>query len=379
MKKTKLKNALIMVAIPVATVLTIGVISVLGKNQFKKPSGAYSEVGSADYEITDYSRHEDATVRKDDFRRILIKIFYPAQSDGVKEKASYHPNPDVFNDNVKQLYGIPKILLSRLSKSKSNALKNVAIAQGDRKFPVLLFSHGLNGNNSQNNFQFAELASHGYVVVSIEHPFAASGTVFSDGQLGATIPFGKMKDEEFAHSLVKTWSDDQLYVLNYIETLNQDNKTRFFNRLNLDKVGVFGHSLGGATSAASLTRDNRLKVGINMDGFYFGNFYKDGFHQPFLELRSEVIPLEELSAKQLQQEYDMSREYYQYLFVDGWNERLNTYAKNGYESITIKGANHMSFSDFPLVIPFRKLIAGDVDRIHQEINKNVIDFFNKSL
>ena len=90
---------------------------------------------------------------------------------------------------------------------------------------------------------------------------------------------------------------------------------------------------------------------MNLESFYYGTYYKEGFSQPFFQIRSDVVPAEKTTDKVLK-EWQLSRENYQFLLFDGWEERIKSYVKNGYESITVKKANHISFTDFPLLTPY---------------------------
>ena len=73
----------------------------------------------------------------------------------------------------------------------------------ENNYPVLVFSHGMDGMRSLNTFQMEEPASRGYIVVSIEHAFAACGTVFSDGSLGGVIPYELMEDEQYGNGVAE--------------------------------------------------------------------------------------------------------------------------------------------------------------------------------
>jgi len=109
-----------------------------------------------------------------------------------------------------------------------------------------------------------------------------------------------------------------------------DESGRFTGRLDMKRVGVFGHSLGGATAAQFCHDDARCKAGVDLDGQLFGNVIHDGLHQPFMFLMSDQIHSSDPEARQLS---DNIRSIYDRLPVDG---RLR---------IAIRGANHFFFSD----------------------------------
>ena len=377
MKKSR-KNILEL-CLAAAVVFTLASFSLVSKAKLYIPSGTY-KVGTFGVELTDSARLEDATAAPDDRRRLLVQFWYPAAAETTGEPAPYHTHPEQFNHDIQHLYSIPALLTSKLSESTTNAFLKAKPAADMAQYPVLIFSHGMNGSRFQSTFQMEELASQGYIVVSIEHTFTASGTVLGDGTKGATIPFARMKDFSFADKLITRWSDDQIFVIDYLEQLKPTDAAGLLaGRLDMDRLGLFGHSFGGATAAATLTRDSRPKAGINLDGFYFGQYYKQGFSQPFLEIRSEAKPAAEMKDKELAKEWDMTREYYQFLMFDEWHRRIEMYANNGYESMVIKGSNHMSFSDFPLIMPLKWLLAKDTENHHRQTNQATLSFFNKHL
>lgn len=346
--------------------------------RFKEPSGPYA-VGTFGIEATDNSRFEDALVGQQKFRRLILQFWYPAIKTNGAIKAKYHPAPEIFNSDVASLFkSIPQLLLKRLSGAKTNSLFNAPLSISETSYPVLVFSHGMDAMRFFNTFQMEELASHGYIVVSIEHSFSASGTVFNDGSKGGLTPYEQMEDEQFGNAMVNKWSADQVFAINYLEKLNRDTGSIFYKRLNMDELGVFGFSFGGAVSTNTLVLDKRIKAGVNLDGFYYGENYSKGFDQPFMEIRSQPATPEKVTEQELAMSH-LSRERWKYIWFDEWNKRLTSYAKNGYYSYTIQGANHFSFCDLPLMAPFKWLLAPRATRIHKLTNQLTLAFFNKQL
>ena len=56
--------------------------------------------------------------------------------------------------------------------------------------------------------------------------------------------------------------------------------------LDLDHVGIAGHSLGGATAAQVMAGDRRFKVGVDLDGKLFGKEPAARLDRPFLWIQS---------------------------------------------------------------------------------------------
>lgn len=350
-----------------ALVLTTTAFTAVKKAAFPKPSGPHS-VGTLQVELRDDSRAG---------RKLLVQFYYPAQAE-PGAISPYTTHPEQMEENLNALYGVPRPLLRKITRATVPVQLNAEPAAG-RQFPLLVFSHGYNGARSQNSFLLPELASQGYVIASIEHTGASSGAVFQDGSRGGITPFDSlMSNEAFSNQEIEKWTLDQSFVLDQIETLSRSGALSFGHLLDLERVGAFGHSFGGATSAATLTRDARFRAGINLDGFYFGDYYKTGFSQPFLELRADNKRPEEMTDQELK-EWKFTREQYRDFLFDEWGRRIGSYARKGYESYTIRYANHMSFSDFSLMMPFAFLTAPH-RREHNRITIHfVLDFFNRNL
>lgn len=58
--------------------------------------------------------------------------------------------------------------------------------------------------------------------------------------------------------------------------------------LNMSSVGIFGHSLGGATAAAAMLVDPRFTYGANLDGSMIGPVVTSGLDSPFLLISSAI-------------------------------------------------------------------------------------------
>ena len=376
MKKTFLK-----IGAALLLILTAGAWTVFTPISFDAPTGSYIP-GTRAVEITDSSRQETALTDGNHYRRLILQFWYPAgKADGLK-KASYHPNPDFFVSEVHQLFSsIPPVFLNRLANATTNSRVDAPVSDMEKSYPVIIFSHGMDGMRFMNTYEMEELASHGYVVVSIEHVFSATGTVFQDGSKGGFIPYERMENEIYANRMVDKWSADQMFAINWLEKINQDPGNAFYKKLNMDEIGVLGFSFGGAVSTNTLVLDKRIKAGVNLDGFYYGGNYSRGFTQPFMELRSEPASPEKVSESELRMSH-LTRERWKFVWFEEWNKRISSYIKGskaGYYSFTVHGADHFSFSDLPLMAPFPRLLSPKTARIHELTNQYTVAFFDEKL
>ena len=118
--------------------------------------------------------------------------------------------------------------------------------------------------------------------------------VLPDGRVIARAPQNNAdlvsgsEQEQLANKLVQAWSADTGFALDELERLNtSDPSGRFLGRLDMQRVGVFGHSLGGATALQFCHDDPRCKAGIDVDGAPLGTVFGKGVTQPFLFLLSD--------------------------------------------------------------------------------------------
>ena len=325
---------------------------------FQKPTGPYA-VGTQTRHWIDPQRPEQLTQYPSDVRELLIQFWYPAQSDPKGKKADYHSDPKVITKDAVAVFHLPAFIARRLTTSTTNSLLNSKVSDNQPQYPVVIFSPGLNGSRVQNTFQAEELASHGYIVVAIEHAHGSIGCVFPDGRHANTIEFGRIFNEKgFDYFLLDIWRDDIRFVLDELEKVNENDPQEFFtNKLNLSKVGIIGHSLGGAAAAHTMTVDKRFKAGINLDGFLAGKEYKIEFEEPFMQIRSEINTKKGPRKKE---EKDPNMEE---TFID----------------FTIPKTNHYSFTDLPLVMPFQWLTGNKAEKIHRKINQYTLEFFDRYL
>ncbi|MDQ2840698.1 MAG: hypothetical protein M3Y72_06605 [Acidobacteriota bacterium] len=134
-----------------------------------------------------------------------------------------------------------------------------------------------------------------------------------------------------SNKLVQAWSSDMSFALDQLGRLNaSDPSGRFLGRLDMQQVGVFGHSLGGATALQFCHDDSRCKAGIDVDGAPLGSVIAEGLAQPFLFLLSDHRIESDAETRPVVADI---RSIYARLPGDrGW-------------WIMIRGANHFGFSD----------------------------------
>ena len=365
-------------------VIAVALPALLPVFSLEKPTGPY-QVGTVTYDWSDENRLDEATKDPGDKRELMVQVWYPADKTDNLEKTPYIKDvPEVAKGFEKEI-GIPSLLFSHLKYVDSNSYLSAKLSVKKQKYPLLIFSHGFGLTRNINTFEVEELASHGYIVVGIDHTYDAAATVFSNGRVAPynsdnnkmiTEDFEKMDDHN------EIWVKDVQFVLNKIEEINKkDPLNNFTGRIDLDKIGMFGHSYGGATAGQIVMRDSRVKAGINMDGAFAGSpFSEKGLGKPFMMMDSENTLItykgDYTSLNKSGIKGDLRKKYEDY-FAKMYIKRNNAIANGGY-SLLINNTQHLSYTDLSLFTPVIAIGYNPYD-VHRIINDFTLTFFNKYL
>jgi pimeloyl-ACP methyl ester carboxylesterase len=301
-------------------------------------SGPY-QVGTFSMMLTDNSRKELYSEEPNDQRRIMIQVWYPAEPLPGDLFAPWMDRADLIGPAISRFLDLPGFFLDHLKYAQTGAYQESPVSQAQTSYPVLLFSHGWNGFRAQNTFQAINFASNGYVVVAIDHTYGAVLTVFPDGTVAYNNPDAlpsKMPDLQYlpiANKLVNQWSGDLGFVLDTLQTINENDPVHGLTGfLDLEKVGVFGHSTGGGATVEFCGRDPRCKAGLGMDAYLkpvSETILDLGLRQPFLFMFSETWSSE------------TNWGLYNELYLNSDNAK----------TLSIRGTSHYDFSDLPLLSP----------------------------
>jgi pimeloyl-ACP methyl ester carboxylesterase len=251
---------------------------------------------------------------------------------------------------------------------------NSKVAPVRESYPIVLFSHGWNGFNAQNTGQALQLASYGFVVVTVQHPYGAVVTVFNDGTIArnnpAALPMGA-PDAEYdlaADKLVNQWAGDLAYALDFMTQQNSDSSSPFFKTLDLDQVGVYGHSTGGGAAIQFCGTDPRCKALLGQDPFMrpvSTEVLERGVTQPafFMFSQAWADDVNSLNNRQFKPFYAAS--------------------KAAVGAISIDGTTHYDFSDLPLLSPLAPQLGlkGPINgrRVTTIVNDYLLSFFEMTL
>jgi platelet-activating factor acetylhydrolase isoform II len=336
------------------------------------PSGPY-QVGTRIYELTDTSRKELYS-GKDEARRFQIQVWYPSEVGPSNERAPWMSNAEIFAPAIATYIDMPSFFLDHLALVKIPAYRESKVAPADSGYPIILFSHGWNGFNAQNTGQALELASHGYVVIGVQHTYGAIVTVFEDGTVAHNNPSalpGGAPDDEYeaaAQKLVDQWAGDVGFALDFMQSQGNDTNSPFYKSLDLSKVGVYGHSTGGGAAVQFCGTDARCNALLGMDPFMRPVSYEvleKGVAQPAFFMFSQRWA-DDLDSRN--------------------NELFDQFIPNVTKSfgvISIDGTAHYDFSDLPLLSPLTPQLGlkGPINgkRVTTIINDYLLSFFDAAL
>src|SRR5262249_17236231 len=148
-------------------------------------------------------------------------------------------------------------------------------------------------------------------------------------------------------------------VLDELEQLNRnDPEGLLTEKIDTARVGVFGHSFGGAVAAEVSIADDRFKAGINFDGLLFARAKAEGVSKPFLFCNDDTpIP----STGGLARAPGGRKRVLTLIYQDAQAIRRSLASHGGYW-MAVRGASHTNFSDAPLYTPIKRLTkAGSID------------------
>ena len=326
-------------------------------NRLPEPTGPY-QVGTLTEAWVDFGRNEIYGEDPEAPREFVTQTWYPAADGATGELADYLPQSTITGRRVATSLELPFFLLDHLDLIETYSLVEVEPAEGT--FPILLFSHGYNSSRFQSTSLMEDLASHGYIVVAMSHPYGSAISVFPDGRIifhNEDTLIGE--GEVFRRSgqrLGDQWAADMQYLL---DQLMLKPGSLLEGRYDFDQIGVFGHSTGGGATFVICDRDPRCKAAFGLDvwlGPAPDSVVNGGSNIPVYFLMSEFWP------------------------KTGNTNLIRTFIENSPNAVwaTIQDTGHYDFSDMPFLSPLASRLgfAGGIDPYRgQEINREFVRGF----
>lgn len=364
--------------------------------QLPEPNGP-SQVGTVRLHLIDKNRSETLTEDKDDKRKLMAQLWYPAQgSRQFKGELLFPYEKEVFDQYIatySEGIGIPKFVLSYWKDIHTNSIQDAGLMPSTKPYPIIIISHGMGTGRVLHTSQAENLASHGFVVLALDHTYSTSATAFPDGRVvGFKTQIDIENMQEVQNKVGAIWEKDIEFILAQLKQINEGEVVPgFTGMLDLNNTGIMGHSFGGAIAYNAVNQNDHIKAGINMDGSFFELQNSQQLTKPFLFMASEdygkgaeIFTQDHLSDEELEAAH-LTRENYQKLKPLMLREKqiLEDITKVGGAVVQIQGAAHYNFTDFQL---FSELIkyTGMTGKIKGErgamiVNQYVLDFFHKHL
>ena len=258
------------------------------------------------------------------------------------------------------------------------------------RYPLVVFSHGAFGVIDSNYSTCMELASNGYVVASVAHPYHAMFVEDVNGKV-TTVDMDFFKSvyegngnmdpevEERLYLNYKEWmalrTADENFVLDTILSKAEKGEAGPFDLIDSEKIGLFGHSMGGASSVALGRQRDDIDAVIDLEGTMLGEYV--GFENGAELFNEEPYPVPILDVNS-----DRVHEAVKEQELEGF-EYVNFYVGRNaldYREVVFHNAGHLNFTDLPLASPVlaKMLGVGKVDArtCIENVNEMVLIWFD---
>jgi predicted dienelactone hydrolase/cyclophilin family peptidyl-prolyl cis-trans isomerase len=360
------------------------------------PSGPHP-VGVRDFALTDESRTGLLAAPEGSPRRLLVRVWYPAESTAGLSPRPYFSDLEARTTatGLGTLVGLP-FYFTYVKHVLTNSFENAPLMAEAGQLPVVFYSHGYTSFAGQNTVLMEELASHGYVVYSLQHPYDSSPTVFPDGTVIDIDPALLDEVRELAEAdsgdfvdgfIAPTYSERYSALLasrvtaieegQRISTLSADiwladrlfvhdalmggavpdEVSAIVEAGDLSGTGEMGMSFGGSTAGAVCMIDRRCVAGVNLDG---GDYHYQPFNAnvpvPFMMFYSDFHKLyEQLGGDPEAGAHGFNDFSYERHEVAG--------VRDDVVRLSVRDVAHLGVSDFTLFMrnPVRALLLGAVD------------------
>ncbi|MGY6021767.1 alpha/beta hydrolase family protein [Streptomyces spinosirectus] len=289
------------------------------------PTGPYS-VGMVGLHLVDSSRTDPYVGGK---REVMVSLWYPATSTSGHYQAPWQPSISGAHFLASRGLSPQQVTLPRTA---GHVLAPVKTSLG--KLPVLLYSTGLHSDRSMGTALAQDLASRGYLVVTVDHTHDANEVQFP----GKRLEVNRMPAGSHSSDTLKVRAADIKFVINALGKISSGGNpdaghatlpSGLAQSVDTSRIGMFGWSLGGAAVDTAMQLDKRIDAGANLDGQFFGTAPSKDLDRPFM------------------------------LFSSGSHNRNNdgswrtmwSHLKGYRVDVQLHGAAHLSFSDQEWMVP----------------------------
>ena len=339
-----------------AIIAASAVASTLAYLRLPAPTGAFA-VGRATTLLTDPSRPEPRTAAND-HRAVRLVAWYPAAA-GSGQSTEYVPGLDAIRAGLEASGELGPLEVAGLGFVQAHASDGAAIAREGGSYPVVILSPGNATNVTFYSSLAEDLASHGFVVVGVDHPYQVAAVDLGDGTV-AVYPGDQAAGPLGTEVAAKI--DERVADIRFVLDRLAEDAAGFIalqGRLDLGRVGIAGHSNGGIAAVEACAADARLSACMNIDGQAAGGPFSSRRDpaaptKPFMYLTKETQLHESLAA----------------LFEEAGPD---TYR------VQVPAATHDTFADGPRFRPRLAPVDGIADAVLTIERGFALAFFDRAL
>jgi dienelactone hydrolase len=304
-----------------ATVGAAAVVAALKERTaiYAPPPTGIERVGTRILHLVDSSR-ADPYLSNGARRELLVRLWYPSSDSGCT-RAEY--------TSAGVVHEFSRLLATALPRIVANSCLNAAVAAGAH--PVVLMTPGFTGTFTDYTFLAEDLASHGYVVASVDHTHEAVAVEFPDGRVekglfGSGLTNYTRSDLGALRLAVSVRIADLRFVADRLAAMSAGGDAALAGKLDLSRTALLGHSLGGMTAIRGVESDSRFRAAISLDGLV-PDHQTPPTRKPVLLFRAGTSPWNENDCQQ-------------WSALQGERTTLN-----------LTGAEHTAFSDLLWLAP----------------------------
>lgn len=336
---------LVLVALSVLVSLALPVVTL------PAPDGPHM-VGVRSFTLLDETRSEAAFGAPESAREIYVQVWYP----GMIPDEGEPPVRTLWQELYRSAIG--KIVFGYLSGMETHSFDSIQVAAAQARYPAVIFSPSLAGIAEQNTLLMEHLASHGYIVFGVTHPYFGMITAYPDGsgipvspsvmdamsQQGAVdldaiearaeqapgpmeqaaIRLEYFEQGEALNEFVEIWVRDLELLLDAV-TAPSDASVPLAERVDTERIGLLGMSFGGGAITQLCKTDTRCRAAINLDGGLWGESMREPLNVPYLALASPA-----------------NRPFFEHDLLT---------SRAPYYALSVDGAEHSNFTDVSAFVP----------------------------
>lgn len=309
--------------------------------QLPTPSGPH-RVGTMSVRWELPARDEPATLSATDRRNVVVQAWYPADPSPAARRAVYM---DGLAQLPERVAGVPSALFTRFDRIDTHALVSAPVAASRARWPVVVFSPGYGAARAFYTTLLTDLASRGFIVLAMDHPYESAITQLADGRIITPSERSLPNASDGTQYMIMQTAVRVADIRAVVEAVHHGSADGPFGTLvdhmDRERIAAIGHSFGGAASVHAAGQDARIRRAANIDGTLYG-----------------TLPVLSTDQRFLQIESDRAETKHGQRFIDA-STRLLASLRGAGQRCQITRANHYSFTDAPLLLspPVRWVVS----------------------